>query len=328
MRALRWDGTRLVLARNVAEPARRPGDALVRVHLAGICRTDLEITRGYLDFRGTLGHEWIGSVVAADDASLISRRVVGEINLPCGACPTCAAALGRHCTGRRVVGIVGADGAFADLLVLPAANLHLVPDAISDREAVFTEPVAAAYEIVEQLRDVEGARVVVLGDGKLGLLVAQVLGAAGARVRLAGRHATKLARAAHLGIPTGEPEAGADIVVDATGAPDGIARALALVRPRGTVVLKTTIAGRHAVDLAPAVINEVTILGSRCGAFPPALDALAAGRVRVAPLIDAMYPLEAGDRAFAHAATSGTLKVLIEPGCTPSAPRRPTPPRR
>jgi threonine dehydrogenase-like Zn-dependent dehydrogenase len=320
MRALRWDGTRLALTRDLPEPTAGPGDALVRVHLAGICRTDLEITRGYLTFRGTLGHEWVGEVVTAASPGLVGRRVVGEINLACGSCSTCAAGLERHCPTRRVLGIVGADGAFADLLVVPETNLHLVPDGVSDRDAVFTEPVAAAFEILEQLGDVAGGRAVVLGDGKLGMLVAQVLAGAGARVQLAGRHATKLARARQLGIATGYPAPGADLVVDATGAAGGLAQALALVRPRGTIVLKTTVAGHHQLDLAQAVINEVTVVGSRCGPFPPALAALAAGRVHVAPLVDAVYPLDAGDRAFEHAATAGTLKVLVEAACTQSAP--------
>jgi threonine dehydrogenase-like Zn-dependent dehydrogenase len=320
VRALRWDGTRLALARDVPDPTPGPADALVRVRLAGICRTDLEITRGYLAFRGTLGHEWVGEVLAAPDPALVGRRVVGEINLACGACVTCAAGLRRHCPTRRVLGIVGADGAFAELVAVPLANLHVVPDDVPDRDAVFVEPVAAAFEILEQLGDVAGRRGLVLGDGKLGLLVAQVLTAAGARVRLGGRHADKLGRARALGLDTGAPEGGADIVVDATGSPDGLAHALALVRPRGTVVLKTTVAARHSVDLAPAVINEVTLVGSRCGPFPPALAALAAGRVSVAPLVDRVYPLDDGPRAFAHAATAGTLKILIDVGCRPPAP--------
>lgn len=314
MRALRWDGSHLTVARAAREPTPGPGDALVRVHLAGICRTDLEITRGYLGFRGTPGHEWVGHVEAAPDPTLAGARVVGEINLACGACPACAAGLGRHCPARRVLGIAGADGAFAERLVVPAANLHRVPGAVPDRDAVFTEPLAAAFEILEQCPQVAGTRAVVLGDGKLGLLVAQVLGAAGAGVTVCGRHAANLVRARALGLATGEPAGGADLVVDATGSPAGLAAALALVRPRGTVVLKTTVAAEHRIDLAPAVINEVTVLGSRCGPFAPALAALAAGRVSVAPLVEAVYPLDEGVAAFARAATPGTLKVLIDAG--------------
>jgi threonine dehydrogenase-like Zn-dependent dehydrogenase len=312
VRALRWDGARLALARDIPDPVPGPGEALVRVHLAGICRTDIEITRGYLGFRGTPGHEWVGQVVAAPDPAFVGARVVGEINLACGTCPTCRADLGRHCPTRRVLGIVGADGALADLIAIPATNLHRVPDHVPDLEAVFTEPLAAAHEILDQVPAVAGARVVVLGDGKLGLLVAQVLQSAGAKVLLAGRHDEKLSRARALGVRTGEPEPGADMVVDATGAPDGLRSALALVRPRGTVVLKTTIAGEHGLDLAAAVINEVTLVGSRCGRFAPALEALAAGRISVAPLVDAVYPLDDAPDAFRRATMAGTLKVLVD----------------
>ena len=312
MRALRWDGSRLALASDVPPPAPAPDEALVRVRLAGICRTDVEITRGYLGFRGTPGHEWVGEVVAASEPALVGARVVGEINLACSRCDWCARGLGRHCPTRRVTGIVGADGAFAEMLAVPVANLHRVPDGVSDDDAVFTEPLAAAFEILDQVADVAGTRAVVLGDGKLGLLAAQVLASAGARVGLAGRHPEKLARAAALGIPTGTPAPGADLVVDATGAPGGLAAALALVRPRGTVVMKTTVAARHEIDLAPAVIHEVSLVGSRCGRFPPALAALAAKRIRVAPLVDGVYPLADAVDAFARAAAPGTFKILVD----------------
>jgi threonine dehydrogenase-like Zn-dependent dehydrogenase len=312
VRALRWDGTRLAVAHDVPEPTPAPGDAIVRVHLAGVCRTDLEITRGYLGFRGTPGHEWVGHVEAAGDASLVGVRVVGDINVACGSCPACRAGLGRHCPTRRVLGIVGADGALAEKLVLPAANLHRVPDGVDDGTAVFTEPLAAAFEILDQVPGVSRMRAVVLGDGKLGLLVAQVLAGAGADVVLAGRHAEKVARARTLGITTGEPAPAADLVVDATGSASGIERALRLVRPRGTIILKTTVAAEHRIDLTRAVIDEVTIVGSRCGRFAPALEALAARRVQVAPLVDAVYPLGDALPAFAHAARPGTLKILVD----------------
>ena len=225
------------------------------------------------------------------------------------------AAAGSRATvpGAGCKGIAGADGAFAELLAVPAAILHPVPEDLPDAVAVFTEPVAAAFEIVEQLGDVAGRTAVVLGDGKLGLLVAQVLAAAGAAVTLAGRHRTKLAVAERLGVATGDPVPNADLVVDATGSPAALGQALGLVRPRGTVVLKTTVAARHRLDLAPAVINEVTILGSRCGSFAPAISALADGRVRVEPLIEARYPLADGVAAFAHAGRPGALKVLLAP---------------
>lgn len=314
MRALCWDGSRLTLDRDAPEPSPGAGDALVQVHLAGICRTDLEITRGYLTFRGVPGHEWVGRVLSSPDPSLVGRRVVGEINLACDRCDLCAAGLTRHCPHRRVLGIAGADGAFADRVIVPAVNLHPVPDDLPDRAAVFVEPVAAAFEILEQRPDLAGGRCIVLGDGKLGLVVAQVLARAGARVLLAGRHEANLARARPLGIATGRPEAGADLVIDATGSVEGLLTAIGLVRPRGTIVMKTTVAARHALDLAPLVINEVTLLGSRCGPFPPAIAALADRSVAVAPLIDAMYPLDDAPSAFALAATPGTLKVLVDTG--------------
>jgi threonine dehydrogenase-like Zn-dependent dehydrogenase len=312
VRALRWDGSRLALARDLPPPTLAAGDALVRVALAGICRTDVEITRGYLDFRGTLGHEWVGRVVAAGDPQLVGRRVVGEINLACGRCALCAAGLGRHCPTRRVLGIAGADGAFADLIVVPERNLHLVPDGIPDTAAVFTEPLAAACEILEQIGAVSGARAVVLGAGKLGLLVAQVLVRAGAEVIVAARHPAQQARAARLGITGVTPQPGADLVVDATGNADGLRQALALVRPRGIVVLKTTVAGEHRLDLAPAVVNEITLVGSRCGRFAPALEALADGTVAVEPLIDAVVPLDEGVGAFDRAAAAGAMKILLD----------------
>jgi threonine dehydrogenase-like Zn-dependent dehydrogenase len=312
VRALRWDGSRLVLARDLPPPTLAAGDALVRVALAGICRTDVEITRGYLDFRGTLGHEWVGRVVAAGDPQLVGRRVVGEINLACGRCALCAAGLGRHCPTRRVLGIVDADGAFADLIVVPERNLHLVPDGIPDTAAVFTEPLAAACEILEQIGAVSGARAVVLGAGKLGLLVAQVLVRAGAEVVVVARHPAQQARAARLGITGVTPQPGADLVVDATGNADGLRQALVLVRPRGTVVLKTTVAGEHRLDLAPAVVNEITLVGSRCGRFAPALEALADGTVAVEPLIDAVVPLDEGVAAFDRAAAAGAMKILLD----------------
>jgi threonine dehydrogenase-like Zn-dependent dehydrogenase len=312
VRALRWDGSRLALARDLPPPTLAAGDALVRVALAGICRTDVEITRGYLDFRGTLGHEWVGRVVAAGDPQLVGRRVVGEINLACGRCALCAAGLGRHCPTRRVLGIAGADGAFADLIVVPERNLHLVPDGIPDTAAVFTEPLAAACEILEQIGAVSGARAVVLGAGKLGLLVAQVLVRAGAEVIVAARHPAQQARAARLGITGVTPQPGADLVVDATGNADGLRQALALVRPRGIVVLKTTVAGEHRLDLAPAVVNEITLVGSRCGRFAPALEALADGTVAVEPLIDAVVPLDEGVAAFDRAAAAGAMKILLD----------------
>lgn len=289
--------------------------ALVRVSWAGVCRTDLELCRGYLDFRGVLGHEFVGQVVAGPDP-WSGARVVGEINFACGRCAFCAKGLGRHCTARTVMGIAGADGAIAELVAVPIANLHRVPDGVSDERAVFTEPLAAAFEIAEQVAIEPGARALVLGDGKLGLLVAQVLDGAGARVTALGHHAAKLAILARRGIETVRAEdyagAPAALVVEATGSVAGFRRAVALTEPRGTLVLKSTIAAHEALDLAPLVVNEITVVGSRCGPFAPALAALEADRIDVDSLVTERVALADADRALARAAASGALKVLVD----------------
>jgi threonine dehydrogenase-like Zn-dependent dehydrogenase len=288
------------------------------MHWAGVCNTDLEIARGYMGFRGVLGHEGVGEVVEGP-AAWRGRRVVSEINFACGRCDTCQSGLGRHCPTRRVMGILDADGAFAELLAVPVANLHAVPDALTDEQAVFTEPLAAAYEILEQLGDVAGQRAVVLGDGKLGLLVAQVLDAAGARVRAVGRHGANLAWLARRGIESCEvtafrPDVGprADLVVEATGSPDALSVAMTAVRPRGTLILKTTVAEHPRVDLARIVIDEIQLVGSRCGPFEPALEALASGSVDVSGLVEERFPLDRGVEALDRAARRGARKVLID----------------
>lgn len=322
MRALRFDGERLAV-HDVPEPTPPPGEALVRVRLAGICNTDLELTHGYMGFVGTLGHEFVGEVVALGPASeaapvAVGQRVVGEINAACGACPACRAGLGRHCPARTVLGILGRDGAFAEYLTLPAANLHPVPDAVPDEHAVFVEPLAAAFEILEQVAVRPTDQVVVLGDGKLGQLVARVLAGVAGTVTVVGHHPAKLALLAAAGITTRTepPRDRADVVIDCTGRAAGFATALRLVRPRGTLVLKSTVAARPGdppIGLAPLVIDEVTVVGSRCGPFPPALAALASGRIAVASLVSGEYPLAEGVAAFAHAAQPPTLKVLLRP---------------
>ncbi len=299
------------------EPVPAPGEALLRVRLAGICNTDLELLRGYKGFRGIPGHEFVGVVEACEEASWIGRRVVGEINCGCGACPGCLMGDPRHCPGRRSLGISGLDGAFAEFLALPVANLHPVPDGVPDEAAVFTEPLAAAVEVLEQLHLAPSDRVAVLGDGKLGLLVAQVLAWSGCDLVAVGRHPQKLALLQSLGIRTllqqdGLPE-NLDVVVEATGSARGVEQALQAVRPRGRVVLKSTVAGAVSLDLSSVVVRELTLIGSRCGPFPPALRALAAGRVRVEPLIQSTFPLSQAVEAFSEAGRRGALKVLIRP---------------
>jgi threonine dehydrogenase-like Zn-dependent dehydrogenase len=314
VQALFWDGQRLRLDTAYPTPPADETTAVVRVHLAGICATDLQILRGYMGFQGVPGHEFVGEV-RAGPAALVGTRVVGEINFACWHCPVCVQGLGRHCPTRRVMGILNADGCFAEYVRVPVANLHLVPASVPDAAAVFTEPLAAACEILEQVPVQPGADIVVLGDGKLGGLCAQVLHRAGARVCVVGKHPHKLALLHQLGMATVLLSAWrsrpADLVVEATGSTAGLALAMESLRPRGTLVLKSTVASTHTLSLAPLVINEITVVGSRCGRFPPALQALVHGHVTVAPLIDRVYPLSEGVQALAHAARPGARKIVL-----------------
>lgn len=316
MKALHFDGSQAHVV-ELASPALAADRALVRVSLAGICRTDLELCRGYMGFRGVLGHEFVGRVEEGP-AEWRGMRVVGEINFACGRCETCAANLGRHCPQRSVMGIDGADGAIAEWVSVPVANLHCVPDSVSDEQAVFTEPLAAAFEILEQVAVEPESRALVWGDGKLGLLVAQVLQSAGARVTLLGHHPAKLALLARRGVETALAGAwsgpAAPLVVEATGSAEGFRRAVAATLPRGTLVLKSTIAAHEPLDLAPVVIHEISVIGSRCGPFPPALRALETGRVAVGPLVSHRVPLARADEALHRAAERGALKILVD--CT------------
>ncbi len=324
MRALTFEAGKARLV-EAAEPRTRPGWAKVQVLLSGICNTDLELLRGYYRFSGIPGHEFVGRVVASAgprNAGWMGRRVVGEINLACGRCSWCAAGLGRHCPRRRVLGILRHPGAHAEFVTLPETNLFAVPDRISDEQAVFVEPLAAACEILEQLSNaplgsVQGRKTAVLGDGKLGLLAAQVLAQAGAEVTVLGKHREKMALALRLGL-TALPAPRAarrsfDLVVEATGSSAGLPRALELARPRGTIVMKSTFHGLARFDAAPLVVNEVTVVGSRCGRFAPALKLLARGAVNVKALISEEFPLDRAPAALREAARSGVLKVLLRP---------------
>jgi threonine dehydrogenase-like Zn-dependent dehydrogenase len=290
--------------------------ALVKVHLAGICATDLQIFKGYMGFTGVPGHEFVGSV-SEGFGEWIGKRVVGEINFGCGRCENCRRDLSRHCPNRSVMGILNADGAFAEYVSVPMSNLYAVPDNISDEEAVFTEPLAAAFEILTQIQLNPGDEVLVLGDGKLGNLCAQSLRLSGARITALGKHADKLALIKKSGVRTvllnDWQSRLFDVVVEATGSAAGLELALSAVRPRGTLVLKSTIAAAHQVSLAPVVINEINVIGSRCGPFADALDALSAKRVAVTPLIDAVYALADGVSASQHAARAGAKKILLRP---------------
>jgi threonine dehydrogenase-like Zn-dependent dehydrogenase len=309
------DGCRLAV--DYAEPVPLPGEVRIRTTLAGICNTDLEVLRGYAQFQGVLGHEFVGIVDRAEDTALVGKRVVGEINASCGTCATCRAGRQTHCPDRTVLGIHGRGGVMAEYFCLPARHLHLVPDRVRDEEAVFAEPLAAACEILDQVHVHPSDHVVVLGDGKLGLLIAQVLALTGCELTVVGRHQKKLATLAARGISTriGEQDlaTGADLVVECTGRAAGFQAARRLVRPRGTLVLKSTYHGLVQADLSSLVVDEIQIVGSRCGPFPAALRLLAQGRVDVRLLIEAVYPLEDALVALEHAGHRGALKVLLRP---------------
>ena len=298
-------------------PTPADGEAVVRVIQAGICATDLQLVQGYMGFQGVPGHEFVGIVdKAPHHPDLIGKRVVGEINAACRVCPVCQAGRLTHCPHRTTLGIDRRDGAFADFLTLPIENLYSLPDEITNDQAVFTEPLAAACQSLEQVSIHEADRVLVIGDGKLGLLCAQVLQRAGCRLTVLGRHPEKLQILADRGIHTSQDPAslspGLDIVVEATGTVDGFKMACEYVRPRGTIVLKSTYYGQTAVDMTSLVVHEITVVGSRCGPFPKAIELLKEHAVDVQSLIHKRFPIEQGTDAFEHAATKGVLKVLLE----------------
>jgi len=304
---------------DLATPEPSAGEALVRVHLAGLCHTDLELAKGYASFNGVPGHEFVGDVAPGPGAGeWAGRRVVGEINVSCGACRECAAGRKAHCERRTVLGIRGRQGALAEYLALPVANLYEVPAGIPDEAAVFTEPLAAALEVQEQVPIGPGERVAVIGDGKLGQLLARTLALTGCDLRIAGRHPEKLALLAARGVAAGPsaslPERWADVAVECTGNPEGLELARRAVRPRGTIVLKSTYHGRPAVDLSAVVVDEITLVGSRCGPFAKALALLASGRLDVSDLVAAVFPLDQAADAFAAASRPGMLKVLVRVG--------------
>jgi len=316
MRALVLDDDGVRLRSDRPDPVLAAGEILVRVLCAGICETDLQLIRGYKNFRGVLGHEFVGVALSGP---FEGRRVVGEINCACGTCETCQAGLPGHCPTRSVIGILDHDGAFADLVAVPERNLHAVPDPVSTDAAVFTEPLAAAFQIPSQISIARDDRIIVLGDGRLGNLCAQMLAGVSDHVLVIGKHAGKLRVLDTMGIDTcllrdRPPGRDADIVVDCTGSESGLTTALELVRPRGTIVLKTTIAGTQTLSLAPVVVDEVTIVGSRCGPFDRALDALAGGLVDVEPLISQRFDLGDAVRALETAAQPSVLKVLLDAG--------------
>jgi threonine dehydrogenase-like Zn-dependent dehydrogenase len=309
------EAERIVLRNDYPMPVPGAGESLVRVRMAGICGTDLEMMRGYMAFSGVPGHEFVGEVAASANRTLAGKRVVGEINAACGHCDSCRAAMGRHCPNRTVLGIVGRDGAFAEYLCLPDVNLIPISDQLPDEAAVFTEPLAAAFEIFEQTQIAAHDRIAILGDGRLGAMTALAMKARGCNPVLGGHHVDKLGRLAQMGLAAEHErdlKPGFDVVIDCTGSAIGLSRALELVRPRGKLILKTTVAGAAGINLAPIVINEIDVIGSRCGRFRPALDALESGAVDPTPLISGIFPLAQVSDALVRAAQPSTFKILLK----------------
>jgi threonine dehydrogenase-like Zn-dependent dehydrogenase len=317
MRALWLEGQAVRLRADAPEPA-APGEALVRVVLAGVCNTDLEMVRGYYPFTGVPGHEFVGVVERAEGApEWVGRRVAGEINATCGTCATCRAGRRPHCERRTVLGLIGRNGTFAERLSLPVANLHAVPDQVPDEAAVFTEPLAAALHVRDHVAIGPAVRVLVVGDGKLGHLVALALRGTGCELRVATRlpRTRPILEAKGIGLVASSEvaDACADVVVECTGQAGGLAVARRAVRPAGTIVMKSTYRGETAFDFTRMVVDEVAVVGSRCGPFAPALQALADGSVDPTPLVAACHPLAEGLRALDRAAAPGVLKVLLKP---------------
>jgi len=316
IRALVFRNGKLIMEeRPCPEPAKN--EVLVKVNLAGICNTDLEIMKGYLGFEGIPGHEFVGRVVKDPLQEISGKRVVGSINIPCGECIICQKGLLNHCLQMRVLGIRGKDGAFAEYLTLPRENLYLLPEGITDEEAVFIEPLAAALEIPEKIHLKPTSEIVILGDGKLGLLTAQSLWAMGYKLALIGRHPEKLKLLESLDIdtyPEGEYQGLADVVIECTGNETGITQALQLVRPEGVVVVKTTINGQPAIDLSKVAVNELKLIGSRCGPFLPAIRLLKRNKLPLARMVDSIFRFDQGIEAMKRAGEKGVLKVLLKIG--------------
>ena len=316
MKAAFFDGKEMILDENYPEP--NSSDAIVKVDLAGICGTDLEMMDGYMQYHGILGHEFVGTVKKSNNPDLIGKRVVGEINAGCCNCDHCKRGLERHCPNRTVLGILNRDGAFAEFLSLPEKNLHVISDSITDEQAVFVEPLAAAFEIKEQVKLDSQWRVAVVGDGRLGYLILQVLKLSCPDTVCFGKHTNKLENIEKFGINTKigidpSDEQSFDLVVEATGSNSGFEDAVRLVKPRGIVILKSTIASRESLDLTPTVVNEITLIGSRCGLFKPAIDALAAGVISIDGMVDSVFPLEKFQDAIQHAKKPDVLKVFLRP---------------
>ena len=316
MKATYFDGKQIILDENFPDP--QSDETLVRVNLAGICGTDLEILDGYMEYTGILGHEFVGTVEKSRNPMMVGKRVVGEINAGCGKCDSCMSGMQRHCPSRTVLGILKRDGAFAEFLSLPEKNLHVIPDSISNEQAVFVEPLAAAFEIKEQVSLKPEWNVAVVGDGRLAQLIIQVIKLTCSNITCFGKHESKLEGLVQSGIKIkigieSTDEKLFDLVVEATGSNSGFVDTMKLVKPRGIVILKSTIVSRENLDLTPTIINEITLIGSRCGLFKPAIDALASGIISVNSMIDSTFPLEKFEDAIIHAKNPNTLKVFLKP---------------
>ena len=315
MKGLWLENNQLQLRTDIPIPEPPQGEALVRVLCAGICNTDLELIKGYYPYTGIIGHEFVG-VVEQGPEHLINQRVVGEINAACGYCRFCRSGQPTHCENRTVLGIVNRNGAFAEYLSLPIENLHIVPKNVSTAAATFTEPLAAALEIQQQITLSQDDRVLVVGDGKLGQLIAQTIALTGCELLVVGRHEDKLLNLAARGIKTGLANSVKDryfdVSIDCTGNPEGFNTARRALRPRGTLILKSTYAGNLSLDASALVVDEITLIGSRCGPFVPALELLGTKKVNVQSLIQGIYPLSLGLEAVEKAKTKGVLKVLLE----------------
>ena len=316
MKATFFDGKQIIFDNNYPDP--EFNETVVQVNLAGICGTDLEILDGYMKYTGILGHEFVGTVVKSKNSDLIGKRVVGEINAGCTKCDFCIRGMERHCPSRTVLGILKRDGAFAEFLSLPEKNLHVIPDSISDEQAVFVEPLAAAFEINEQISLKPEWNVAVVGDGRLAQLIIQVIKLTCSNITCFGKHQNKLEGLIQSGIKIkigieSTDEQLFDLVVEATGSNSGFTDTMKLVKPRGTVVLKSTITSRENLDLTSTIINEITLIGSRCGLFKPAIDALATGVISVNSMIDSTFSLDKFEDAIIHAKKPNTLKVFLKP---------------
>jgi 2-desacetyl-2-hydroxyethyl bacteriochlorophyllide A dehydrogenase len=318
MQSLWLENQVLTFREDLAIPVPGKDQALIRLLLAGVCSTDLELVRGYYPFTGIPGHEFVGEVECSpDDTTWIGKRVVGEINIACTKCQTCLLGLPGHCENRKTLGIHDWNGVFAEYLVLPLSNLHVVPESVASELAVFTEPLAAAYEILEQTTILPSDRVLIIGAGRLGILAAMLIQHTGCELEVVVRHPKQTMLVENLNIHTiSEQYIGSktyDLVIDATGSIDGFQLATKCVRPRGRILIKSTYKGIVDVDFSRIVVDEVTIIGSRCGPFDPVLQLLGDGRVDPRPLIDAIYPINRGINAFEQASNPGVLKVLIKP---------------